>query len=62
MASAAQTARVDPLIPIDPGALSAKYFQFDELPLNSEGAEIFTTALATILPEAVQRKTSASPD
>jgi hypothetical protein len=62
MAAAAQRARVDTLIPIDPGALSTKYYQRDELHLNSEGAELFTTALATILPEAVGRNTSSSPD
>jgi len=62
MATAAQRAKVDTLIPIDPGALSAKYYQPDELHLNAEGAEIFTTALATILPEAVGHNPSASPD
>jgi hypothetical protein len=62
MAAAAQNARVETLIPLDPGALSTKYYQPDELHLNSEGAELFTTALATILPEAVGRNSPASPD
>ncbi|MGB7844904.1 MAG: hypothetical protein WBL63_04760 [Candidatus Acidiferrum sp.] len=62
MASAAQSAGVNTLIPIEPGALSTKYYKSDELHLNSEGAAIFTTALATILPEAVGRNASVSPD
>jgi hypothetical protein len=61
MATAAQSAQVEALIPIDPGALSTKYYQPDELHLNSEGAELFTTALATILRDAIGRNDSASP-
>jgi hypothetical protein len=47
MTLASQKAGVDTLVPIDPTALSAKYYQPDELHLNSEGARLFTSALAT---------------
>jgi len=62
MTIASQKAGVDTLVPIDPTALSAKYYQPDELHLNSEGAELFTSAIAAFLPEIVDRKTLASPD
>jgi hypothetical protein len=52
---------VEALVPLDPGALSAKYYQSDELHLNSEGAALFTSALATVLPRTVARESMPSP-
>jgi lysophospholipase L1-like esterase len=49
MTIASRRAGVDTLVPIDPSALSAKYYQPDELHLNSAGAALFTTALADFL-------------
>jgi lysophospholipase L1-like esterase/flagellar biogenesis protein FliO len=54
MAYAAHTAGVEISIPIDPTALSAKFYQPDGMHLNSEGAVLFTSALAKDLPERVQ--------
>ncbi|HYW98500.1 MAG TPA: hypothetical protein VE822_05265 [Candidatus Elarobacter sp.] len=62
MTMAAQRARVDTLVPIDPAALSVKYYQSDELHLNPEGAKLFTTALATFLPRSVDHEQAASPN
>jgi hypothetical protein len=62
MTIASQKVGVDTLVPIDPTALSAKYYQSDELHLNSEGAAVFTSALATLLPRTVARESMASPD
>jgi len=62
MTIAAQRARVDSLVPIDPDTLSARYYQPDELHLNSEGAQLFTSALATFLPRTVEHKQLASPN
>jgi hypothetical protein len=59
---ASQKARVETLVPIEPAALSAKYYQPDEVHLNSQGAAIFTLALATHLPQIVVRERMASPD
>jgi hypothetical protein len=53
MAYAAHTAGVDVSVPIDPAALSAKFYQPDGMHLNSEGAVLFTSALAKDLPERV---------
>lgn len=53
MTSAAHTARVDVSVPIDPAALSAKFYQPDGMHLNAEGAVLFTSALAKDLPERV---------
>jgi hypothetical protein len=53
MAYAAHTAGVDISVPIDPEALSARFYQRDGMHLNSEGALIFTSALAKDLPERV---------
>jgi hypothetical protein len=47
------------LIPLDPSNLSAKYYQSDDLHLNSEGAALFTSALATVLPKTVMRESAA---
>ena len=62
MTIASQRAGVDTLVPIDPTALSVKYYQSDELHLNSEGAQLFTSALATFLPRTLDHKTLASPN
>jgi hypothetical protein len=53
---------VDTLVPIDPTALPAKYYLSDELHLNSEGAALFTTALAESLPRTIVRESITSPD
>jgi lysophospholipase L1-like esterase len=55
MALASQKAGVEALVPIDPATLSTKYYQPDEMHLNSEGAALFTSALATFLPQEVER-------
>jgi len=46
----------------DPDTLSARYYQPDELHLNSEGAQLFTSALATFLPRTVEHEHLASPN
>jgi lysophospholipase L1-like esterase len=56
MTLAAQKARVETIVPIDPEVLSVKYYQPDELHLNSQGAALFTSALAAFLPQAVYQK------
>jgi hypothetical protein len=53
MAAAAQAAGVDVSVPIDPAALSAKFYQPDGMHLNRDGAVLFTSALAKDLPEKV---------
>jgi hypothetical protein len=64
MTAAAQKAGVETLVPIDPTALSAKYYQSDEMHLNPEGAALFTSELAASLPNTVAlvRESIASPD
>ncbi len=62
MTLASRTAGVDTLVPIDPTALSVKYYQSDELHLNSEGAQLFTSALATFLPKTLDHEPLASPN
>jgi hypothetical protein len=62
MTIASQKAGVDTLVPIDPTTLSAKYYQPDELHLNSEGAALFTAALAEFLPQTIVRESMASPN
>jgi hypothetical protein len=47
---------VDTLVPLDPEMLSPTYYQPDELHLNSEGAALFTAALADALPRTVARQ------
>jgi lysophospholipase L1-like esterase len=59
---ASQKAGVDTLVPIDPTALSAKYYEPDELHLNPEGAALFTSALATFLPQTIARESLVSHD
>jgi len=53
IAYAAHAAGVEVLVPIDPAALSAKFYQRDGMHLNSDGAVLFTSALAQGLPERV---------
>jgi hypothetical protein len=62
MAIASQKVGVEALVPIDPRALSAKFYQRDAIHLNSEGAVRFTSAVASDLPNIVSRETLASPD
>jgi hypothetical protein len=62
MTLASRKAGVDTLVPIDPTALSVKYYQSDELHLNSEGAQLFTSALATFLPRTLDHEPAASPN
>jgi len=60
MAIASQKVGVDSLVPIDPATLSERFYQTDELHLNSEGAALFTSALASYLPEEIGVPKSAS--
>src|SRR6266849_4678968 len=60
MAIASQKVGVDSLVPIDPATLSERFYQPDELHLNSEGAALFTSALATYLPVEIGGPKSAS--
>lgn len=53
MARAARAEGVDVSVPIDPRALSARFYQQDGMHLNREGAVLFTSALARDLPERV---------
>jgi hypothetical protein len=53
MAYAAHAAGVEISVPIDPAALSAKFYQRDGMHLNSDGAVLFTSALAKDLPEKI---------
>lgn len=47
---------VETMVPLDANTLSARYYQADNLHLNSEGAALFTSALATLLPRTVIRE------
>jgi hypothetical protein len=61
MTRAARTVGVDVSVPIDPAALSAKFYQRDGLHLTRDGAVLFTAALAKDLPEKIgNRETVAS--
>ncbi len=61
MAIASRKVGVDISVPLDPAALSARFYQPDRLHLNSEGAAMFTSALATDLAQRVAaRETVAS--
>jgi hypothetical protein len=62
MALASQKAGVGTLVPINPTTLSSKYYQPDELHLNSEGAALFTAALAEFLPQTIAHESRASPN
>jgi lysophospholipase L1-like esterase len=52
----AHTVGVDVSVPIDPAALSARFYQPDGLHLNRDGAVLFTSALAKDLPEKIKNR------
>ena len=60
MITASRKVGVETLVPVDPSVLSTKYYQSDETHLNSEGAEIFTSALATYLRKKIVTAESAT--
>lgn len=63
MVGALQQARVEALVPIDPAALPARFYQRDAIHLNPEGAALFTAALATDLSSLIaDGMTLRSPD
>ncbi|HEY2547177.1 MAG TPA: hypothetical protein VGI46_14010 [Candidatus Acidoferrum sp.] len=62
MTIASQSSGVDTLVPINPTALSVKYYLSDELHLNSQGAALFTTALAKFLPQTIVRDSMTSKE
>jgi hypothetical protein len=53
MARAAQKVDVDTSVPIDPATVPARYYLPDGMHLNSDGAVLFTAALAKDLPERI---------
>jgi len=62
MAVASQKVGVASLVPIDPATLSERFYQPDAIHLNSEGATLFTSALATFLPlKIAELETAFSP-
>jgi lysophospholipase L1-like esterase len=61
MTLAARRLGVETLVPLDPSSLSERYYQTDELHLNSEGAALFTSAVATALPKTVAQESTLSP-
>jgi hypothetical protein len=61
MAIASNKVGVRTLVPLDPTAVPARFYQSDATHLNSEGEALFTSALATVLPEIMARETMASP-
>lgn len=56
MTAAANDEHVETLVPLDPAVLPEKFYQSDEIHLNSQGAALFTTALADYLPRELQRE------
>ena len=62
MTLASRRAGVETLVPVDPAVLSAHYYQPDEIHLNSEGAAIFTVALARYLPRQLAHESMVSPN
>jgi len=50
---------VQMLIPVDPTNLPPKYYQSDYMHLNSDGAALFTSALAAVLPKTVMHESTA---
>jgi hypothetical protein len=63
MTLASEKEGVEPLVPVDPAALSTHYYLPDQLHLTPEGAEIFTAALASYLPrQLLAHEPVASPD
>ena len=61
MEQAGRKAGVDVSVPVDPSGLSPKYFQPDGLHLNSDGAALFTYAVAKDLPKLLGMMHSAPP-
>jgi hypothetical protein len=61
MAIASNKVGVETLVPLDPRAVPARFYQSDATHLNPEGQALFTSALATVLPEIMIRKTMAAP-
>jgi lysophospholipase L1-like esterase len=49
MATASRKAGVETLVPVDSSLLATSYYLSDETHLNSKGAALFTSALATSL-------------
>ena len=62
MTLASRRAGVETLVPVEPAVLSVHYYQPDEIHLNSEGAAIFTSALANYLPRELISESAASPN
>ncbi len=69
MAYAAHMAGVDVSVPIDPAALTARFYEPDGMHLNSDGALLFTSALAKDLPARIitqdtlaERRSEEIPD
>jgi len=62
MTLASRRAGVETLVPVDPAVLPAHYYQADSIHLNSEGAAIFTSALATYLPRQLAHDPAGSLD
>jgi len=63
MATASRNVGVETLVPINPAVLSTRYYESDETHLNSEGAALFTSALATSLcKKIVTAEPVTSPD
>ena len=63
MAIASEKVGVASLVPIDPATLSERSYHPDAIHLNSEGAALFTSALATYLPVKIGGlDTVASPN
>jgi hypothetical protein len=63
MTIASKKVGVETLVPIDPTALSARFYQTDATHLNPEGAALFTSALVTGLPTKILvAQTTASPN
>jgi hypothetical protein len=62
LVAASNEADVATLVPIDPRTLPTKYYLADDIHLNPEGAELFTSALATSLPGMAASDASADPN
>jgi len=63
VATASRKAGVETLVPIDSSLLATSYYQSDETHLNSKGAALFTSALATSLRrKIVTAEPVTSPD
>lgn len=56
MTAAAHDEYVETLVPLDPAVLPEKFYESDEIHLNSQGAALFTAALADYLPRELQRE------